>query len=47
LARASTQSRLDPPRNCSTDDIIRLLRERSAEIERFVDHEEAAFLALA
>ena len=33
--------------NCSTDDVIRLLRVRSEEIEGFVAHEEAAFLALA
>jgi predicted nuclease of predicted toxin-antitoxin system len=33
--------------NCSTDDIIRLLRERRSEIQDFVAHEEAAFLALA
>lgn len=33
--------------NCSTDDIIRLLQARYAEIDAFVAHEEAAFLALA
>ena len=33
--------------NCSTADIIRLLRERRGEIDRFVADEEAAFLALA
>jgi predicted nuclease of predicted toxin-antitoxin system len=33
--------------NCSTADIIRLLRDRRDEIERFVADEEAAFLALA
>ena len=33
--------------NCSTADIIRLLRERREEIDRFVADEEAAFLALA
>ena len=33
--------------NCSTDDVIRLLRVRREEIEGFVAHEEAAFLALA
>ena len=33
--------------NCSTDDVIRLLRVRRDEIEAFVVHEEAAFLALA
>ena len=33
--------------NCSTDDIIRLLRSRSGEIGNFLAHEEAAFLALA
>ncbi|HBH04709.1 MAG TPA: hypothetical protein DDZ42_22805 [Candidatus Rokubacteria bacterium] len=33
--------------NCSTDDVIRLLRGRLDEIERFVAHEEAGFLALA
>ena len=33
--------------NCSTDDVFRLLRVRREEIEGFVAHEEAAFLALA
>lgn len=33
--------------NCSTEDIIQLLRERRGEIEDFVTHQEAAFLALA
>ena len=33
--------------NCSTEDVIRLLRERRRETETFVAHEEAAFLALA
>ena len=33
--------------NCSTNDVIRLLRLRRDEIEAFVAHEEAAFLALA
>jgi predicted nuclease of predicted toxin-antitoxin system len=33
--------------NCSTNDAIRLLRLRHGEIEGFVEHEEAAFLALA
>jgi predicted nuclease of predicted toxin-antitoxin system len=33
--------------NCSTADIIRLLRERRSEIGRFVADPEAAFLALA
>ena len=33
--------------NCSTDDVIRLLRVRREEIEEFVAHGEAAFLALA
>jgi predicted nuclease of predicted toxin-antitoxin system len=33
--------------NCSTADIIRVLRERLNEIERFVAGEEATFLALA
>ncbi len=34
-------------RNCSTDDVIRLLRQRGGEIEAFLQHEEAGFLALA
>jgi predicted nuclease of predicted toxin-antitoxin system len=34
-------------RNCSTEDIIRLLSERRSEIGNFVTHEEALFLALA
>jgi predicted nuclease of predicted toxin-antitoxin system len=33
--------------NCSTADIIRLLRERRNEIARFMANEEDAFLALA
>ena len=33
--------------NCSTTDVIRLLRERRSEIGRFVADEEPAFLALA
>ncbi len=33
--------------NCSTGDIIRLLQDRAADIQNFVDDEEAAFLALA
>jgi predicted nuclease of predicted toxin-antitoxin system len=32
--------------NCSTEDIIRLLRDRRDEIEAFLHHEEAGFLAL-
>ncbi len=33
--------------NCSTADVLRLLRERYGEINRFLADEEAAFLALA
>jgi hypothetical protein len=33
--------------NCSTDDIIGLLKERRSEIEAFMAHQEAGFLALA
>jgi predicted nuclease of predicted toxin-antitoxin system len=33
--------------NCSTDDVIRLLRDRRDEIEAFLQHDEAGFLALA
>jgi predicted nuclease of predicted toxin-antitoxin system len=33
--------------NCSTEDVIRLLRDRRSAIEDFLAHEEAAFLALA
>ncbi len=33
--------------NCSTDDVLRLLRARREEIEAFVAHGEAGFLALA
>jgi predicted nuclease of predicted toxin-antitoxin system len=33
--------------NCSTDDVLRLLRARREEIDAFVSHTEAAFLALA
>jgi predicted nuclease of predicted toxin-antitoxin system len=32
--------------NCSTDDVIRLLRARHREIVQFVEHPEATFLAL-
>ena len=32
--------------NCSTEDVIRLLRLHRSEIEAFLDHEEAGFLAL-
>ncbi len=33
--------------NCSTDDVIRLLQARREEIDAFLAHTEAAFLALA
>ena len=33
--------------NCSTEDVIRLLRERRGEVQAFLQHEEAGFLALA
>jgi len=33
--------------NCSTDDVIRLLRDSGDAIEAFLQHEEAGFLALA
>ena len=33
--------------NCSTADIIRLLRERPSEIDLFMGDEESTFLALA
>jgi predicted nuclease of predicted toxin-antitoxin system len=33
--------------NCSTDEVIQLLRMRRDEIDAFVVQEEAAFLALA
>ena len=33
--------------NCSTDDIIRLLKERRSEIETLMPDKHAAFLALA
>ena len=33
--------------NCSTDDVAVLLRQRRGEIEAFLAHEDAAFLALA
>ena len=33
--------------NCSTDDIIRLLKERRSDIAAFLAHQEAGFLALA
>ena len=33
--------------NCSTEDVIQLLRQRRGEIEAFLQHEEAGFLALA
>jgi predicted nuclease of predicted toxin-antitoxin system len=32
--------------NCSTADVARLLRDRHGEIVQFVEHPEAAFLAL-
>jgi len=32
--------------NCSTSEVARLLRDRRAEIEAFVRHAEAGFLAL-
>jgi predicted nuclease of predicted toxin-antitoxin system len=33
--------------NCSTDDIIGLLKTRHREIDAFLAHQEAGFLALA
>jgi predicted nuclease of predicted toxin-antitoxin system len=33
--------------NCSTVDIIRLLRDSRGDIEAFLQHEEAAFLSLS
>jgi predicted nuclease of predicted toxin-antitoxin system len=33
--------------NCSTEHVIRLLRERHGEIQAFLQYEEAGFLALA
>jgi hypothetical protein len=33
--------------SCATQDIIRLLRDRRDDIEAFLQHEEAGFLALA
>jgi predicted nuclease of predicted toxin-antitoxin system len=33
--------------NCSTEDVIRLLRLRRREVDSFVDDTEAGFLALA
>jgi predicted nuclease of predicted toxin-antitoxin system len=33
--------------NCSTDDIMQLLKERYTDIQAFMAHQEAAFLALA
>jgi predicted nuclease of predicted toxin-antitoxin system len=33
--------------NCSTEDIIRLLRDRRDVIEEFLNHQDAGFLALA
>jgi predicted nuclease of predicted toxin-antitoxin system len=33
--------------NCSTDDVIRLLRDSGDAIEAFLQHAEAGFLALA
>jgi predicted nuclease of predicted toxin-antitoxin system len=32
--------------NCSTDDVIRLLRRQHDDITAFLQHEEASFLAL-
>ena len=32
--------------NCSTADVVRLLHVRAEHIARFVEHEDAAFLAL-
>lgn len=32
--------------NCATADVARLLRLRRADVERFVAHEDAAFLSL-
>jgi len=33
--------------NCSTEDVIRLVRDRRDDIAAFLQHEEAGFLALA
>lgn len=33
--------------NCATNDVIRLLRDRSDDIGAFLQHDEAGFLALA
>jgi predicted nuclease of predicted toxin-antitoxin system len=33
--------------NCSTEDVIRLLRDKRSDIDAFLRHEEAAFLALS
>jgi predicted nuclease of predicted toxin-antitoxin system len=33
--------------NCSTEHVIRLLRGRHGEVQAFLQHEEAGFLALA
>jgi predicted nuclease of predicted toxin-antitoxin system len=33
--------------NCSTEEVIGLLRQRRGDIEAFLEHEEAGFLALA
>jgi len=32
--------------NCTTDDVVRLLREHRADIEAFVEQEQATILAL-
>lgn len=32
--------------NCTTADVVRLLRVRAEQIARFLEHEDAAFLAL-
>jgi predicted nuclease of predicted toxin-antitoxin system len=32
--------------NCSTADVVRLLRDRRDDIDAFLQHEEAGFLAL-
>jgi predicted nuclease of predicted toxin-antitoxin system len=32
--------------NCATADVVRLLRVRAEQIARFIEHEDAAFLAL-
>ncbi len=33
--------------NCSTDDVLRLLKARREEVDAFMSHAEAAFIALA